>query len=904
MGDSKKLSTSDDEDLEALRLAALRTIKKKNASLYDSLHAHHTPQRSPEKFNRFNRSMKVLQNKRGRFFGPHQGRNGKNGQFNNRNRNSNLISIPTMASEEKQVQQKETADSGVIVNLPQRKYCDETTQETGKEEGTSKFSRYNKSDESESESEEEKESASEDDSPGKLHKADSLEALMQELDDEIQGKSKPKGNLPARSEKQKVKKIKKKNRTACDRVSTSDSDAKPPDQVAEKPESDTNVEVIRHTYVDKVSTEDEVKHQTPEKQSSDEPSVENKPVFSDTYSPAKKRHRSRSPVNRRGFSNRRRPRNFHKFQNSPLQNIPFLPPIGSYPPPVHQFPNPPFNPLFAPPSIGMISQPPPFFERPLSPLAINTESLTTATLAPLSPRSAAFVLENKAIIERRKRSPRRSYSRSRSTSRSPRRSLTPRRSPRRSVSPRRISRSPRRSPRRKSLSPKRRSLSPRRRTVGRTADNSPKNRAPVRERLGLKNKTEDVKDKPKNTQSTSKKDDKPLDPILEARKRKFESNEIKIREGIIRLKPKEEKLEEDSISTSIPASDVVSVLHQVSTSKLEDVVQEKSSEIKTEKPQELDVIEELENLLKEDPMLEADDIEVNPKVADIFSDEDSASDNEGRFKVKEGTSTKPPVLSFTKLMNGEKREIKAEPLPDTKRSERRRDRRDRIGKSRTRGRSPAERKDIAKENAKGEGDRKPGPKKSESQDKSHAKSQISIKNDRHVTPMERRFERKIEIKIKNPSKYERGTGKFKFNKDGEEKLREEVKRKVELNKGKTEEEEEEPEIVVENNSGDDENSLVSEGDLRAQLSKKRAEKLHRIPVEGISSRLLQNALQGAVFKKTKKKSKEQDITSSDAKLPIHLRLGIANGSDVFADTTTKVKRKSRKRKNREVLEQV
>lgn len=246
-------------------------------------------------------------------------------------------------------------------------------------------------------------------------------------------------------------------------------------------------------------------------------------------------------------------------------------------------------------------------------------------------------------------------------------------------------------------------MSPRRRNVGRTTDNSPKNRAPVRERLGVKNKTEDVKDKPKNTQSTSKKDEKPLDPILEARKRKFESNEIKIREGIIRLKPKEEKTEENFISTSDP----VPVTPQVSTSKLTDIAEAKPSDPNTDDLQELDVIEELENLLKGDPILEGDDIELNPKVADIFSDEDSASDNEGRFKVKEGSNSKPPILSFTKLINGEKSKIKAEPLPDSKRSERRRDRRDRTVKSRsTRGRSPPERREAAKENSKSEADRK------------------------------------------------------------------------------------------------------------------------------------------------------------------------------------------------------
>lgn len=712
-------------------------------------------------------------------------------------------------------------DAGVIIKLPQDRYCGGTTEEEKKEEGINKFNRYNKSDESESESEQEEEIHSEDDSPGKLHKADSLEALMQELDDEIQGKTKAKENILTKNDKSKVKKIKKKKRMACERVSTSDSDAKPGDPTVDKSETNTTVEIIKHTESDTINMETKAKdeNEKTDGKSSEELGAENKPVFNDKYSPARKRPRSRSPGNRRGFPNRRRPRNFQKFQNPPLQNIAFVPPLGPYPPPMHPFTNPPFNPLFAPPNINVISQPPPFFERPLSPLAINTESLTTATLAPLSPRSAAFVLENKAIIERRKRSPRRSYSRSRSPSRSPRRSLTPRRSPRRSISPRRMSRSPRRasrSPRRRSLSPRRRSLSPRRRNVARAPDTSPKSRAPVRERLGFKNKTEDSKEKPKETQPSPKKDEKPLDPVLEARKRKFESNEIKMKEGIIRLKPKEEKPQENAGAAPIPVSDAVPVSSQVSTSKAADVAEEKLTEAKEEEHKELDVIEELENLLKEDALMEGDGIELNPKVADIFSDEDSTSDNEGRFKVKEGNNAKPPVLSFTKLVNGEKRDIKAEPLPDSKKSERRRDRRDKIGKARNRARSPANRKDVSKENGKGEGERKPAPKKSESQDKSHhAKSRISMKSDRHVTPMERRFERKIEIKIKNPSKYERGSGKLKFSKEAEEKLREEVKRKVELDKEMVVEEEEEPEIIVENNSGDEENSVINEGKFSA-----------------------------------------------------------------------------------------
>lgn len=100
--------------------------------------------------------------------------------------------------------------------------------------------------------------------------------------------------------------------------------------------------------------------------------------------------------------------------------------------------------------------------RPLSPLIIDHEILSSITRAPLSPRSAAFVLQNREILARRKMSPQKS---------SPRRSPSPRRSRlepvrRRSRSPRfKRSLSPRgRSPR--SFSPRRRSVSPRNRFRG------------------------------------------------------------------------------------------------------------------------------------------------------------------------------------------------------------------------------------------------------------------------------------------------------------------------------------------------------------------------------------------------------------------------------------------------------
>lgn len=57
----------------------------------------------------------------------------------------------------------------------------------------------------------------------------------------------------------------------------------------------------------------------------------------------------------------------------------------------------------------------------------------------------------------------------------------------------------------------------------------------------------------------------------------------------------------------------------------------------------------------------------------------------------------------------------------------------------------------------------------------------------------------------------------------------------------------------------DVNLSFSAGDLRAQLSRKRAERQNKLPIpEDVQSRLLQNALQGAVFKKPKKSRKEKE----------------------------------------------
>nr|CAH7748656.1 unnamed protein product [Callosobruchus chinensis] len=1006
---------------------------------------------------------------KGRFFGAHPGGGwaGKNfqGGFNRPN-NPNLISITPVTPK---TESDPSSSNNVSITLPQDRYCNVGENKPATDEGSSKFDRYNKSDKSESESEEEVEATSEEENPVKLKRANSLEALMQELDNEILGKP-----VDEKEEKQKIKKVKKKKRKV------SGCESKMSDTDKEQPQSSGAEEIKEGDNENKAPV-------AAEGVTSSVPTESEKPGDSPINVQYRKRPRSRSP-NRR-FMNRRRLMNFPP--NVP--NAPPMPPFIQPPqfmvpgPQMMPFPPHPFNP-FGPPIIQN-PMPRPFFDRPLSPLGINTESIAATAMAPLSPRSAAFVLQNKAIVEKRKRSPRRSYSRSpsrslsRSPRRSPRRSLTPirrmSRSPRRlspmrrSLSPRRRSLSPRRrsltprkrslsprkrsmSPRKRSMSPRKRSLSPRRRPLSpRKRSMSPRKRSisprrrsplsprrrplsplvrrrsisprrkrpvkprdtkeqeedkknarqPIHERLGNKgqqkaeNKEKENEDKESNESAQKKEaDDKPVDPILEARRKKFESNEIKKKEGIIRLKPKDEKSKDDKSVEEEKPKDIKSKEEKPTVTKPREDKPKQSQETKTkdtpstpasvsstavssapkpsssitstsetsvtsttppipssttaeEKPKvetkkKLDDIpefEELERLLNA-PLPELDDI-VNPKVDDIFSDEDSASDNEGRFKAKK-TGEKMPVLSFSKLVNGVKQEIKKEALPDTQ-PNRRRDRnyeRDR----RRRERPAPPRKEEKPEPVRTERAVKSSDsKKPETSEKLSTKPRVPVKTARRSSPMmDKKFERKIEIKIKNPSKYE------KQMKEEEKPKHQEVEvSKVEVKKEVESEDEDEPEIIIENDS-DDEEEIVAEratkGDLRAQLSKKRAQKLQRVPVEEVSSRLLQYALEGAVFKKSKKKKKkEKDVSSSelaavkklvhadylarkfclsfeterkvrvykhksfrlnygflrrpDGKLPIQLRLGMLD-PQVYLEV--KPKRKSRKRKNREVVEQV
>ena len=134
-----------------------------------------------------------------------------------------------------------------------------------------------------------------------------------------------------------------------------------------------------------------------------------------------------------------------------------------------------------------------------------------------------------------------------------------------------------------------------------------------------------------------------LDPILEARRKKFERNEIVMTEGVIRLN---EDIDEEALLEGDDGDDAILLDHNA-----------------------------------------------------LFSDEESDSDNEGRFKTKQESNQKVPVLSFTKLINGVKTEVKNDLRVEEKKIGRRNERRKNF-RSRTPVKSPGEQ--GAEKNRKGE----------------------------------------------------------------------------------------------------------------------------------------------------------------------------------------------------------
>lgn len=291
----------------------------------------------------------------------------------NRVRNSNLISVQTVETDQPDDFAANIKISPKIVNhpaklvLPQDRYCNISSNVEDKNDSTSKFDRYNNSDDSESDSDEEKAVSSSD---KELKRSDSLEALMQELENEIQG-----GDKPNEINTESVTKVKPKKLETFESKSSNEEEE---DKVEKPP------------VITKVAVEVEKK-----------PFIKNN-NFVSSY--------NNGPS--RGLS-----QNMHSdrilHQISYIEpNVPhitnFLPavPYTNMNVPYDQYGYPmPHRPMDV---IQNVQSPP---NVRLSPLHIKTDILNTIT-APLSPRSAAFVLQNREIIERRKKSPRRSYSRS------------------------------------------------------------------------------------------------------------------------------------------------------------------------------------------------------------------------------------------------------------------------------------------------------------------------------------------------------------------------------------------------------------------------------------------------------------------------------------------------------------
>lgn len=757
----KKPPSDEEEDLESLRLAALQSLKR-SASNIDNLSLSNN-----------NTKLYKKANKRGR--GCHTStRMNRNGIFGSRIRNSTLIAVPTIETGTYHTNSNKMIESSSKLILPQDRYTKQTISEEKSESG-SKFDRYK---DSESESESDSEDIAQ--SQVKLQRSSSLEALMQELENEIQRDTK---NV----EIQKIKPQKKVTKVKTD-PNIILKDVKP-------------VEVIENKAIVQI-----------QKPNLPQPTVPKSCVtISENPSTVYSNAQASFPHNQ-----------FLNFIPSPCSANQFDPHVAYNFPVVNSFD-------------GHLQ--PKYYERPLSPLPFDTGVFNTIT-APLSPRSAAFVLQNREIIERRKKSPRRSYSRSpspryrRSKSRSPS-PVRQKMSPASCNSIRRVQCYKRQSPSRYN-SPKRRRRSPVNRTNFRT---SPYKEVELKEHVQIRDISLSLSPSPERFVSQNLLEDKKViidDSILEARRRKFENDAIPT-EGIIRLKPKVEQNEEQLIEDGKSAKSETSSLAIDDSSKLD----------------------------KNDlPPSDDNYIDFNLKVDDLFSDEDSDNENEGRFKSKSNDSSINEQVESI-IYQSHKRKSK-----DDLRSKRCTDY---------------------------EHDTKANKIERREQD-----SLISLNaNSKHKSRLSPLENRKIEIKIRNPRKYKVENGSDDRIKD--KKIN---SRKVEVASGATSNQ------VLQSDSEENENDLMNEGsgDLRAQLSRKRAERQHMAPkVENIPSRLLQNALQSAVFKKSKKvksKKKEKTVSALDGKLPIHLRLGIPGSVDALNESKEQTKKFGKRSKNRTKYEQV
>lgn len=756
----KKPPSDEEEDLESLRLAALQSLKR-SASNIDNFSLSN------------NNNTKVYRkaNKRGR--GCHTNtRMNRNGIFGSRIRNSTLIAVPTIETETYQTNSNKMSESSSKLILPQDRYTKQTISEEKSESG-SKFDRYK---DSESESESDSDNIAE--SQVKLQRSSSLEALMQELENEIQRDTK---NV----EIQKVKSPKKVTKVKVD-----------PNIVLK--DVKLVAEVIENKAVVKIQKPDLPQPTVP------------KSCITVSENPSTVYSNSQPSFTHNQFLN---------FIPSPCSANQFNPHV-------------PYNFPVVNSIEGHLQ--PKYYERPLSPLPFDNGVFNTIT-APLSPRSAAFVLQNREIVERRKKSPRRSYSRSpspryrRSKSRSPS-PVRQKMSPATCNSIRRPQCYKRQSPSRYN-SPKRRRRSPASRSTFRTA--SPYKEVELKEHVQTRDISLSLSPSPEPFVSQNLIEEKKVimdDSILEARRRKFENDAIPT-EGIIRLKPKVEQNEEQLIEDGKSGKSEFGSL----------------------------AIDDSSNLNNDD-LLPSDDnyIDFNIKVDDLFSDEDSDNENEGRFKSKSNDSS----------INEQVESIKNQSLK-------------RKGKDDLRSKRCTDYEHDTKTN------------------KIERREQDGLillnANSKHKSRLSPLENRKIEIKIKNPRKYE-------VENESDDRIKEKKThlRKVEIASGAKSNQ------VLRSDSEENENE--GSGDLRAQLSRKRAERQHMAPkVENIPSRLLQNALQSAVFKKSKKvksKKKEKTLSALDGKLPIHLRLGIPGSVDTFNESKEQTNKFGKRSKNRTKYEQV
>lgn len=305
------------------------------------------------------------------------------GQFNHRTRNTNLIAVPLISTDTEDTTPvtittttttttKKTNNFFSNLIRPQDRYCklNSTVDVKTDEQKSSKFSRYKDKSDSESESDDdvvnegEKEREEVEEGEKKLERSNSLEALMQELENEIEGRNKTEESVNNTKVKVKVKKVKKKV----------EEEKLPEKKVVVPPAITTKEKKMVEPKFEKVAVV-----------------APPQPIL------------------------------------LPLQ------PAYVAPPPVQQQPYYQPPPVYCP--LPLIHYEPPIrYERIPSPLTIDADLLNTTVTAPLSPRSAAFVLQNREIIERRKqrrsysRSPSPRYRRSRTKSRSPKTPPSSRRS--------------------------------------------------------------------------------------------------------------------------------------------------------------------------------------------------------------------------------------------------------------------------------------------------------------------------------------------------------------------------------------------------------------------------------------------------------------------------------------------